>query len=303
MSENKELIESVLKKGPQDIAFEPIPDENTSPLAQPVISKNDTSNQAKESKIQKDSPISKNHIRGEEDKATAQSTATAEPERKTEPIDAPEQEVNAESQVENGSSSSSGKDEPEFTIPIAQAGMLADTILGVVNNTVLEVGAGYFVTISKHKDFYDFDEVIQVIEQQNVKNIKRIKLDEEDKAMLRPLLIHVLRKKAKVMTPEQQLLGVCLSIIIKKAKIVMEIRAENEVMVERIRDIIRKEIRAAQNEMELKQEDDPDVEKAKEEYRPENSTEQDFEHITYEESYSNPNPNKTGLPDSVLETT
>ncbi len=100
----------------------------------------------------------------------------------------------------------------------------------------------FFITIRKHKDFYDFDEVIQIIDDQNVKNIKRLKLDEEDKALLRPLIIHVLRKKAKVLTPEQQLLGAALSIVIKKARIVMEIRKENEVMVDRIRDVIRTEM-------------------------------------------------------------
>jgi hypothetical protein len=131
--------------------------------------------------------------------------------------------------------------EGEFQLPLEQAKLMADTILGVANN-VLEVGGGFFVTIRKHKDFYDFEEVIQIVDEQNVKNIKRLKLDAEDKALLRPLLIHVLRKKSKIATPEQQLLAVALSIIIKKAKVVMEIRKENEMIVDRIRDVIRMEL-------------------------------------------------------------
>jgi len=39
MSDTKKEIEQVLKKGPSDIAFEPIPDENQSPLAEPVVEK------------------------------------------------------------------------------------------------------------------------------------------------------------------------------------------------------------------------------------------------------------------------
>ena len=95
--------------------------------------------------------------------------------------------------------------------------------------------------IKKHKDFYDFEEIVQVIDEQNAKNVKRIKLDEEDKILLRPLLIAILKKKAKKLTPEQQLLGAVLSILMKKAQVVMEIRAENEILLDRILEIIREE--------------------------------------------------------------
>jgi len=55
------------------------------------------------------------------------------------------------------------------------------------------------------------------------------------------LLIAILKKKAKKLTPEQQLLGAVLSILMKKAQVVMEIRAENEILLDRILDIIREE--------------------------------------------------------------
>ncbi|MDO9184480.1 MAG: hypothetical protein Q7W13_00600 [Bacteroidia bacterium] len=296
MSENKELIEKVLKKDPQDIAFEEIPEENDSPLAQPVVQKNNPSIEATASKTEsKANPTGKEEIKpGDESKEQTKDKP------KEEPLDAPEQEIDAEPTEENTGTTSTSSEEPgEFNVPIGHASMMADTILGVVNNTLLEVGAGYFVTIRKHKDFYDFDEVIQVIEEQNVKNIKRIKLDEEDKAMLRPLLIHVLRKKAKVLTPEQQLLGVALSIIIKKAKVVMEIRAENEMLVERIRDIIRKEVASYR-------EDEQERENEKHTTTSENKTEKKEEEeaeVVYEETIQNSKTtNRTGLPDSVLET-
>ncbi|MCB0536743.1 MAG: hypothetical protein KDE33_04365, partial [Bacteroidetes bacterium] len=114
------------------------------------------------------------------------------------------------------------------------------TLLGMTDN-VLAVGSGFFVKIKKHKDFYDFEEIVQVIDEQNAKNVKRIKLDEEDKILLRPLLIAILKKKAKKLTPEQQLLGAVLSILMKKAQVVMEIRAENEILLDRILEIIREE--------------------------------------------------------------
>ena len=174
---------------------------------------------------------------------------------------------------------------------------LADSIIGTINNTVLEVGAGYFVTISKHKDFYDFEEIIQVIEEQNVKNVKRIKLDEEDKALLRPLLIHILRKKAAALSPEKQLLMVAISIIIKKAKVVIEIRAENQMLVERIRDIIRKEVRGYEEEKEQESKEQETTSEQQEEIEQEEVAE-----VVYEETTQTPKANQTGLPDSVLET-
>ena len=179
---------------------------------------------------------------------------------------------------------------------------MADSIIGTINNTVLEVGGGYFVTIRKHKEFYDFEEVIQVIDEQNVKNVKRMKLDEEDKALLRPLLIHILRKKAAALSPEKQLLMVALSIIIKKAKVVLEIRAENEMLVDRIRDIIRKEVRAFKDEQEEEEnEEENEEKKTTSETKNENDQEETAE-VIYEEVVQNPKvTNRTGIPDAALE--
>ena len=131
-------------------------------------------------------------------------------------------------------------DGEDFELPTGHAKQAADTLLGMTDN-VLAVGSGFFVKIKKHKDFYDFEEIVQVIDEQNAKNVKRIKLDEEDKILLRPLLIAILKKKAKKLTPEQQLLGGVLSILMKKAQVVMEIRAENEILLDRILEIIREE--------------------------------------------------------------
>lgn len=149
----------------------------------------------------------------------------------------PEQEIGTGEYQERVEEELAGDD---FELPSSHARQAADTILGMTDN-VLAVGGGFFIKIKKHKEFYDFEEVIQVIDEQNEKNIKRLKLDEEDKILLRPLLITMLKRKAKKLTPEQQLLGAVLSILMKKAQVVMEIRAENEILVERILDVIREE--------------------------------------------------------------
>src|SRR3954470_9268755 len=227
MEDPQKLIEAVLTNDAKEIAFEPIPEENESPLAHPVVDNTTETNGSSDPKAN-----------------SSGNTATqSESKPKEKPTDAPEQEIDAEPEQEEKTDGENHGE--EFSMPLEHAGMMADSIIGTVNNTVLEIGGGYFVTIRKHKDFYDYDEVIQVIDEQNVKNIKRLKLDEEDKALIRPLLIHILRKKAATLTPEKQLLMVIFSIIIKKGKAVMEIRSENEILVERIRDIIRKEIAEA----------------------------------------------------------
>lgn len=305
MSENKDLIETVLKHDPQDIVFEPIPDENDSPLAQPVVQKNNPSADATTAKVENKEAENKTAENGQ-NKATAETKEEPKVKAKEKPSDAPEQEINANPE-EKKEEAGSGNGEEEFSMPLEHAGLMADSIIGTINNTVLEVGGGYFVTIRKHKDFYDFEEIIQVIDEQNVKNIKRLKLDDEDKALLRPLLIHILRKKAAALSPEKQLLMVALSILIKKAKVVMEIRAENEMLVERIRDIIRKEVRAAKEEEQVDEHEEEEEEQEQEEQTGQTKTnpakEEEAEEVVYEETSELRKQNsKTGLPDEALET-
>lgn len=286
---NKELIEGALKKGSQDIEFEPIPEENAGPLAQPVVNKNAA-----------DTMAAKNETQQNNQSSTQGPKQEQQPQAKEEFTDAPEQEF--EEPTEEEKQEKPGQESGEFSMPLEHAQLMADSIIGTINNTVLEVGGGYFVTIRKHKDFYDFEEIIQVIDEQNVKNIKRLKLDEEDKALLRPLLVHILRKKTAALSPEKQLLMVALSILIKKAKVVMEIRAENEMLVERIRDIIRKEVRAAREEQE-EQAREQQEEQNEEERETNGESRTEVEETVYEEVVQpQQHGSGTGLPDEVLET-
>lgn len=290
MEDQTELIEKVLKTNSQDIEFEPIPEENDSPLAEPVVQKNSVS---------KTDPV-KNPVAPENqvpDENTGQRKNDAETFH-----DAPEQEIREGIPEDTETSKPENKAE-EFSMPLEHAQLMADSLIGTFNNTVLEVGGGYFVTVRKHKEFYDFEEIIQVIDEQNTRNIRRLKLDEEDKLLLRPLLVQILRKKAAAMSPEKQLVMVAFSILIKKTKVVMEIRSENDMLVERIRDVIRKEVRAAKEEADDTkinadmEDQQPAPEKQVFQQRREETNPDEGDETAQTERYQN----KTGLPDEVVE--
>ncbi len=232
----KEVVK-VLSQDQDTIHFERPQSEEYSPLNQAVIEKDIGGNNQRDTNNWnpwKPKPATK------QQEIEAQSPPTASPED-TLPEDAPEQPIGQAEQHTGDTDQPKDKtEEPPFELPTASAKQAADTILGMSNN-FLAIGGGYFVKIKKHKDFYDYDEVVQLIDQQNEKNVNRIKLDKEDKALLKPIIVSVLKKKAKKLTPEQQLMGAIISIGLKKTQTVMEVRAENEVLVDRILDIIREE--------------------------------------------------------------
>ncbi len=132
------------------------------------------------------------------------------------------------------------QEEPAKEVDNGHAMMMADVILGAANN-IIEVGGGFFIKIKTDASFLEYEELVQVIDEQNQRNIKRLILDEGDKAMLRPLLAQVLKARQKVLSPEHQLLIAGVSILIKKAQLVMEVRAENQILTERILNIIQQE--------------------------------------------------------------
>ncbi|WP_298546175.1 hypothetical protein [uncultured Aquimarina sp.] len=245
----KELEKEVVDvlKNPNDVDFEHIQDEELSPLNKAVIEKeiagvtkpNDW-NIWKTGKPREINDISKEEMNS--GNAMEQETFDS---RDQTPLDAPEQEIGGgfddDSQISGESPNpNEPRDKEEFELPTDAAKQAADSIFGTVNN-LIDLGGGYFVKIKKHKEFYDFDEIIELIDIQNEKNVKRIKLDKEDKAMIKPLLVQILKRKAKKLTPERQLMAVVLSILFKKGRAVMEIKAENDLLVERILDIVREE--------------------------------------------------------------
>ena len=245
-------VQDALTATPEEINFEQLQNEDSSPLNQPVIEKDIGGERPVDADEEKQKswnvwkPEQEHKTLDELEPGRSGNTQTDfrtkveakfEKEKAQEPLDAPEQEING-----NGFDTEADETvtDQDFEVPLAQANQAADAILGMSNN-VLAVGGGYFVKIRKHQEFYEFEEIIQVVDQQNDKNVERIKLDKEDQALLRPLLAQVLRKKAKKLTPEQQLMGAVISILMKKAQVVMEVRAENSLLENRILDIVRQE--------------------------------------------------------------
>jgi len=275
-----EEIKQILEK--QDIQFEESSQAEESPLNQPVA---EGEIGITEKQPEKEKATVTETITDKEEKPEPHEENQSDQETEEEPViddGVPEQEISAsynetlESELEN----------EEFELPSGHARQAANTFLGITDN-LLEVGGGFFVKVRKHKDFYDFEEIVQVIEEHNHKNIQKIKLDEEDKILLRPLLIAILKKKAKKLTPEQQLIGAVLSILIKKVKIAVEIKAENEILIERILEIIREE-KGSQTEEDISEEEttDEEPEENKQDEAPEIKTEKKEE---------------TGMPASVME--
>ncbi|TSE03687.1 hypothetical protein [Aquimarina algiphila] len=264
MKDLQKDIATILSEDQNNIAFQDFVHEQDSPLNEPVIEREG------------------HHQQKPEEQEEGESTSTKADQDFSEfnfDDGIPEQEINedyTETTIE---------DAEEFEIPTNQAKTAADTILGVANN-VLGVGAGFFIKIHKHKEFYEFDEVIQVIEEQNEKNINLFKLDKEDKALLRPLLIQVLKAKAKKLTVEQQLIGAIVSILIKKAQVMMEIRAENEILEQRILAIVKDEQETEENEVYTQAKSDPVVDNEPE------------EEITQKPAAT---PNATIIPNGIIE--
>ena len=266
----EEEVKEVLEQTNDTVEFEESLDAENSPLNQPVVENeighNSTTSEKKE-------PVTDDVLEEpiEEEVKEKKSTTTDNDDFQFESNakdDVPEQEIGSgeyDEQLEDEM-----PEGEEFEIPKSHAKQVTDTIFGITDN-VLMVTGGFFIKIKKHKEFFEFDEIIQIIDEQNDRNVKRLKIDEEDKILLRPLIITVLKKKAKQLTPEEQLLGAMLSILAKKAQAFIEIRAENEILVERILDVIRQEKGYSEQDVEEETEqvtpqaEEPEVEEIKEE--------------------------------------
>ena len=274
----EEEVKEVLEQTNDTVEFEESLDAENSPLNQPVVENeighNSTTAEKKE-------PVTDDVLEEpiEEEVKEKKSTTTDNDDFHFEhnPEDkVPGQEIGSgeyDEQLEDEMPS-----DEEFEIPKSHAKQVTDTIFGITDN-VLMVTGGFFIKIKKHKEFFEFDEIIQIIDEQNDRNVKRLKIDEEDKILLRPLIITVLKKKAKQLTPEEQLLGAMLSILAKKAQAFIEIRAENEILVERILDVIRQEKGYSEQDVEeeteqttVQQAAEPEVEEVKEEKTVEENT-------------------------------
>lgn len=143
----------------------------------------------------------------------------------------PEQEFNVDPEMAD-----SDTEEPEVGIPDAAAKQMADTIIGAADN--LLALTGHFVKIEKEQEFFEFEDVIKSIDDINEKNVARMRLDKEEKRMLKPLIVQITKKKAKVLSPEQQMLIALGTIGARRVQATMEMRAEIKNIVPTIKEMI-----------------------------------------------------------------
>ena len=266
----EEEVKDVLEQTTDKVEFEESLDAENSPLNQPVaeneIGHNSTTAEKKEPAT--DDVLEETIDEELEEKKSSTTDNDDFHFESNAKDDVPEQEIGSGEYDEQIEDEMPGGD--DFEIPNSHAKRATEAIFGIADN-VITVGGGFFIKIKKHKEFFEFEEIIQIIEEHNEKNVKRLKLDEDDKILLRPLLIAMLKQKAKQLTPEQQLLGAVLSILMKKAQTVLEIKAENEIMVERILGVIRQEKGYSDQDVEEETEQvtpqaaEPEVEEVKEE--------------------------------------
>ena len=232
--ENEQLqqeIEAAIQSSEEESEFEQIMDEHDSPLNRPVKEKDiggnqgdlsDSTDDAARQQQESGQDIEGEQVIDSEPPPFDNTIADEAPEQVIDPNFAPGPESDAA---------------PDMEIPPEHLQTMTNSFLGVTNN-FLRIGGGFFVKLKKEKEFYDFEEIVQIIDDHNDRNVRRIQLDEEDMALLRPLLAQILAKKAKNLTVEQQLIGVIISILVKKVQVMVEIRSENKLLIEKIRDVI-----------------------------------------------------------------
>ncbi|WP_430409228.1 hypothetical protein [Kordia sp.] len=285
MAEEKNIaneVKQALTTSQDQIVLETIQGENGSPLNTPVVEKDIGGERPKDEEQTDENwnvwkPKDEGEVSEFQGDVDYRKTVAhqIENEKDKEPLDAPEQEINEDHLYSDQEHEVSDAD---FEMPLSQANQTADALLGITNN-VLTAGGSFFVKVKKHEEFYEFDEIVKLIDTQNENNVQRILLDKDDKALLRPLLSQVIRKKAKRLTPEQQLMGAVASIMIKKGQTVMEIRAENKILENRLVTIIKEQkeqINQETNSNDYKQDfEEPQEPKDDQEFSNDESDEQD----------------------------
>ena len=210
--------------------------------------------------------------------------------------DAPQQHIG-----DHAEHISQEKETAQAVISDKQATQTAEALLGMADN-FLAVGGGFFVKITKHEEFFEFEELVEVIDTQNEKNIRRIRLDADDKALLTPLLAQVIKNKTKQLSPEQQLLGAIISVIVKKAQTVMEVRAENKSLEGRILQIVREaKLPETKDEQELERNQAPKQASVKDEPIKETPIKQEHfeEEVLEEQEFQTPFETEVGYEESV----
>jgi len=151
-----------------------------------------------------------------------------------------------------------------FNIPSGSANDLIDFGQKGLNYAIGIFGP-MLVGVKLHKEFYNYNGVVEQIKEQNEKNTERIKFDNEDIDMIREPLVAMMQEKGiRGLTNGEKLVVGLLMIGVKKAKIVVEIKKENKILENNLMDLIRsqgpKKAPAKKTEPETVKQDEDNVE-------------------------------------------
>ncbi|MFY0689127.1 MAG: hypothetical protein JXQ90_18300 [Cyclobacteriaceae bacterium] len=212
--EIKEILTST-----DEIEFEKVQGAETSPLTEPIKDKTGEVDALTQQEIQ--------------DTVQAPADDQSTPEQPFVEDEIPEQEINEvdEEELENN------EEEAEAELPPEYAKLAANSAISTVENLIV-AGGSYFVNVKKHEEYFDFPEVIEVIDEHNAKYAEHLKFEKEEKAAMRPLLAEILKKRAKKLTVEQQFLGLFISSMAKRVQTMAQDRAEIKVLESSIRQLI-----------------------------------------------------------------
>ena len=181
------------------------------------------------------------------------------------PLDAPEQTIDEEEEQEPELGERILGSNSPIDNADNHAKVAADSFIGIANQ-VLEIGGGFYIKIKRTKSHIYFDELLErnnsrkfkpiadKLDVLNSKNINKIKLDPSDIALLRPILIEVLKSQTKKMTPEQQLIAIGISIAVKKAQTAMQIKADNKLFIKQLEETMEKYCRQFEQDLDRQEE-------------------------------------------------
>ncbi|MGB3468499.1 MAG: hypothetical protein WBA74_24655 [Cyclobacteriaceae bacterium] len=235
MSELDEEIVKVLEADPDEISLENVMED--SPLNQPVVEKAaPVEQQALDTEIYDDEYAPEQDPEGETI------------------MDAPEQVINEHTnpQAETISAEDEKLLDKEF-------GMMADSAINGLSQLLMLPYP--FVRIKPDPELMEYEETANHITESNQTLKESLPISKEEKAMLKPPLKAVLRKRAVKISPESQLAAVTASILLNKAALVYQMAKANKALVTSMKEQI-KEMKAYQEDFH---EEDLDQDKVPEE--------------------------------------
>lgn len=121
-----------------------------------------------------------------------------------------------------------------FNIPSGSANDLVDFGAQGLNYLIGAFGPMIW-GLKKHPQFYNFEGMIEDIDEFNAKISEKLKIDSEDIEMLRKPLVAMMQEKGiRGLTNGEQLLVACLMIGVKKVKVVLEVKKEVKIVEKKL---------------------------------------------------------------------